>query len=312
MSIIRRFISLFSWGKHVFCVEGENPERALLRLKNAQIPVYNVKKTQKNRILFRVNAKESEKVFAIFPNVCYNIGEYTSYTIRKIGTVGPVKYVEKLHRRIGLFIGALLFCVLQLYTDTLVLGVKFVGSQTYAREALATLHANGIKPFACYDAEKTDVVCATLLRCSGVEYCSVQKRGYFVYVEMRTSPFARATRVQGDMRATRSGTLLSLTALSGTVLKNAGEKVERGEPLVGAYVCTQEGEQRKTDVVARAYIACEYEETLAAETEEQAFAMMYLQLQLSDSDQIQAYTIVKAEQGYCVKCTYTVVQTLNL
>ena len=53
-------------------IEGIMPERALLRLRRAQIPLYNVKKIAKNRILFRVKRKDVEKIFAIYPNICYN------------------------------------------------------------------------------------------------------------------------------------------------------------------------------------------------------------------------------------------------
>jgi hypothetical protein len=288
------------------------PERALIRLRKAEISVFNVKKTQKNQIVLLVNAKDSEKVFAIFPNVCYNIGEYTPYTVRKMETVGVAKYVEKCYRRIGLVLGALLFCVSTLYVDRLVLGIKVVGDATYTREAHAALQTHGIKPWSVYDASKIDGVTAELLRVPTMEFCSVQKRGVFVYVEMRLSPFARNARKHGDMRAERDGTILSLTVLSGTKLKNVGEQVNIGEPLVGAYVTAEGGKQSKTDVVARAYIACTYEQTLNVETEEEAFAQAYLQIALTERDVLNEINITPTQAGFCVKANYTTVQTLNL
>ena len=54
-------------------IEGLMPERALLRLRRAQIPIYNLKKIKKNQILFTVKRKDVEKVFAIYPNLCYNV-----------------------------------------------------------------------------------------------------------------------------------------------------------------------------------------------------------------------------------------------
>lgn len=312
MRIIRENLCFFPWGKHKFRIQGDMPERALLRLKRAQIPVYNVKKTQKNEIVLLVNAKDCQKVFAIFPSVCYNIGEYTPYIAQKTGAVGLAKYAEKLKNRIGLLLGALLFCVGTLYADGLVFGVKVVGDTTYAREAHAVLETYGVKTFRAYDAKNADVITAQLLRIPNVEFCSLQKRGLFVYVEMQTSPFLGETRVHGDMQAKCSGTLVSLTALSGTLLKQAGDSVQAGDTLVGAYVRTESGEQKHVDVVARAYIACTYAQNFDVETEEQAFAQAYLQLHLTENDCLQSAVITPVQSGYNVQCQYTVVQTINL
>ncbi len=312
MKIIREGVCFFSWGKHKFRIQGNMPERALLRLKRAQIPVYNVKKTQKNEIVLLVNAKDCQKVFAIFPSMCYNIGEYTSYIAQKTGAVGLAKYVEKLKNRIGLLLGALVFCVGTLYADGLVLGVKTVGDTTYAREARMALENHGVKLFMPYDAKKADGVTAELLRIPNVEFCSLQKHGVFLYVEIQLSPFLGEMRVHGDMKASRSGTLLSLTALSGTLLKKAGDSVQAGDTLVGAYVQTESGERKNVDVVARAYIACTYEQAFDVETQEQAFAQAYLQIALTENDCLQSVVATPLQTGYRVRCEYTVVQTINL
>ena len=314
MNVIRHSISFFPWGKHKFCIQGNMPERALLRLKRAQIPVYNVKKMQKNEIVLLVNAKDCQKVFAIFPSVCYNIGEYTPYIAQKTGAVGLAKYADKVKNRIGLFLGAVLFCVGTLYADGLVFGVKITGEQAYAREARMALDKHGIKMLHPYNEKKADSIAAELLRVKGVEFCSLQKHGLFVYVEMQTSPFLEQTRVRGDMKAKYSGTLLSLTALSGTLLKKAGDSVQAGDALVGAYVQTESGERKSVDAVARAYIACTYEQSFDAATQEQAFAQAYLQMALTDNDTLQSTVITPLQTGYGyqVRCEYVAVQTINL
>ena len=53
-------------------IEGNSPERALSRLQKAGICLLKVKKIKKNQILAIVTKKDSEKVFAIYPNLCYN------------------------------------------------------------------------------------------------------------------------------------------------------------------------------------------------------------------------------------------------
>ncbi|MBQ8308785.1 MAG: sporulation protein YqfD [Clostridia bacterium] len=293
-------------------IEGIMPERALLRLKRAGIGVYKVKKIQKNQILFHVKKKDSEKVFAIFPNVCYNSNGYTPYTVRKMGAVGIGKTFERIKSRTGVIVGALLFCALTLFADNLILGVDFVGTDVYAREAIAVLEENGIKPFSVYRTGNEDLVCAKILSQKGVEFCSVKKSGLVAVVEVRLSPFAEKTLAAGDMRSTRTGTVLSVTALRGTPLKSKGDSVQAGELLVGGYFLTGSGEEKRVEVIARASVACVYETELAAESEEEAFAAAYLELGLLEKDEITNKTVVQTEDGaYAVKIEYTAIQTMN-
>ena len=142
-----------------YAIEGIMPERALLRLKRAGIAVYNVKKTQKNQILLSVKKKDSEKVFAIFPNPCYNNSVYSAYTAKRLGVFGGWRYFESLKKRTGLIVGGILFCALTLYADGFIFGVRFTGTDIYAREAVMALEENGIKPFARYQSGREDLVC---------------------------------------------------------------------------------------------------------------------------------------------------------
>ena len=76
-------------------LEGIMPERALLRLRREQIPLYDVKKVQKTQILFSISKKDSEKVFAIYPNVCYNNTIYSPFVLKKVGESGLSLHIEK-------------------------------------------------------------------------------------------------------------------------------------------------------------------------------------------------------------------------
>lgn len=293
-------------------IEGIMPERALLRLKRAGIAVYHVKKPQKNQILFRVKKKDSEKVFAIYPDVCYNKGAYTPYKAQKLPAVGLARQAQRLKNRVGLALGGMLFCACTLFADSLVLGVRLVGTEIYTREAYVALEEFGIKPFAKYRSGNEDKISAKLLALDGVEYCSVKKSGLRVVVEMRLSDFFTPTVQTGDMTATWSGTVLSITALRGTPLKKAGDTVAAGEPLVGGYFLKEDGTRIDVAPVARARIACTYAETWTAEDEEEAFAQAYLCLGLSERDEITQKTVEKSEEGFLVTIKYTVVQTWNM
>lgn len=294
-----------------FLIEGIMPERALLRLKRAGIAVYHVKKRQKNQILLSVKKKDCEKVFAIFPHSCYNNSVYSAYTAKRLGVFGGWRYFESLKKRTGFIIGGLLFCALTLFADGFVFGVRFTGTEIYAREAAWALEENGIKPFSRYQKGNEDLVCAKLLKNKGVEFCSVQKQGLYVVVDVRLSPFLEHAPQKGDMIAKRSGTVLSITALRGTPQKKAGDSVKAGETLVFGYFETQNGERKNVEVVARASIACTYESCFQAESAEEAFAKAYLEIGLCERDTITKKKIEEKGNEYAVTIEYTAIQTVN-
>ena len=294
-------------------IEGLMPERALLRLKRAGISVYNAKKVEKSKILLHVKKKDVEKVFAIYPKVCYNIENYTPYAVREIGGVGIGKLLETATKRIGLLLGAGIFCIATLYVDSYVFDVEFVGSSIYAREAYQILEQGGIKPFAPYSHKKTDWICSQMLALDGVEFCSVKKSGFRVRMEVRLADFSKPSPMRGVMQVQHTGELVALTVLRGTALKKIGDEVRKGETLVGDWFSTEEGEQVRVEIIARARIACVYEANIEAEDAESAFAVGYLELDLSDGDCIKEHTAVKLQEGlFRVRVAYEAVEQMNL
>ncbi len=292
-------------------IEGVMPERALLRLKRAGIPLYDIRKTQKNRLLFTVKRKDSEKVFAIYPRMCYNRERTTAYEIVGIQPIGWAKIVGFCRKRAGLVLGALLFCASLTYASGLTLGVDFVGSTAYTRETLALLEEEGISLYKPYAAGREDILASRLLSLPFVEYASVKKVGTRIRVEIRLSPFQETAIKKGDMFSRYAGTLVNMTVLRGTPLKKAGEEIAIGEPLVGGWLEKQDGGQVPVEPIARVQIACAYEGVHAGD-EVQAFAEAYLALSLSERDEIADCTLTPIEGGYEVKIKYLVVQTVNL
>ena len=296
-------------------IEGIMPERALLRLKRAGIDVFDVKKSQKNQIVLSVNKKDTEKVFAIYPKVCYNNNVQSAYVARPLGKVGAFKYASRFKNRVGFLLGALLFCASALYADSFVFGVEFIGGAGYEREALAILAEHKIKPFSRYQSGEEDLICAKLLALKDVEFCSVKKSGFRVVVEIRCSSFPVKTLQKGALKARQSGEIMAITALRGALLKQKGDKIEAGETLVGDYFETVSGERKKIEVIARARIACVYETELTASDEQVAFATCYLHLNLSQNDEIKSVEITKSktvEDLFHVKISYEIFQTLNM
>ncbi len=294
-------------------IVGLMPERALLRLKREGISLYNVKKTQKNAILFSVKRKDMEKVFAIYPNLCYNSSSTATYRARKIGGEGLAKLLDFCNLRRGFLLGMLLFGIVTLWTEDFVLGVEVVGEPAYTREVMQVLDEQGIKPYAFYKAGREDLATAKLLALNDVEFCSVKKIGRTVRVEIRVSPFPTRSVEKGTMTAKHEGTVVDIAVLKGTPLKKTGESVTVGEPLVGNYFTPVEGEQVPVEPIARVRIACVYECAYeGVESAEVAFATAYLALNLSSNDEVTQREIIEIEGGYFVKINYLATETVNL
>lgn len=300
------------WIRERLFIEGVMPERALCKLKRAGIAVYNAKKTQKNRILLSVKKKDIEKVFAIYPKVCYNINGYSPYTVGRIGAEGMGKPLAFIKKRLWFLAGSFLFCACTLFADSFVFGVEIVGSSVYKREVYEQLEAHGIKPFKRYDGSETDSVCSKLLSLDSVEFCSVKKSGLFVRVEMRLDDTPIRKFTDGDMVAAHTGEVVAITALRGTPLKKKGDKVQAGETLVGGWFSPAEGEQVCVEPIARASIACVYEAEIEAESAESAFASAYLALSLSDCDTVTAKTVEERNGVFFLRIEYTAIEKINL
>ncbi len=301
---------LFSVNERLY-IEGLMPERALLRLRRAGIALFDVKKTDKTTLLVSVAKKDVEKVFAIYPNVCYNGVEHSSFRVRLAPQKGLTKRLETLKKRVGLLFGGLLFIGLTAFADGFVFGVDFVGTDVYARETYAALREANIRMFAPYKGGREDLVCAKLLAIDGVEFCSVKKKGTRLVVEIRTAPFAKDNFQNGKLHAKHTGEIISMTVLRGTALKKIGDFVNAGEPLVGDWLSTEDGGQVRVQAIARVRMACRYEEEIAAATEEEAFAAAYLAVGVDEGITLCGREITETEDGFAVKLSYEALQTIN-
>lgn len=293
-------------------IQGVMPERALLRLRRAEIPLFNIKKPQPTRIIFCVKSKDVERVLAIYPSEESAERSYASYTVARLPATGVEKCLQTLKKRWGIVLGLGLFCLVTLYADNFVFGVEIVGSEAYAREIYTALDEADIRPFAKYSTEKQDEFCAKMLALDGVEFCSVQKSGLWARVEMRLGSFAEAKIQKGKMHAKYTGEVVAITALRGVPVKKIGDKITAGEMLVNDEVSVENGGQVRVEIIARVQIACVYEALVCADDEESAFAAAYLEIGADGVELTEKSVTQKQENTYAVRLFYTATQTMNL
>ena len=299
-------MSLCFWQERLL-LEGNMPERALLRIRREKIALFHVQKTASNRICFQVQRQDLAKVLSLYPSSGEN-----AYRVRHLGTVGIGKYLRAAQKRVGLVLGGVVGLVLVILSQSLVLSVDFVGSSCYKREALQALSEVGIRQFAPYTKGQEDLVCAKLLALSDVEFCSLKKTGNRLAVEIRLSPFPTMKTEQGKMQAKHEGVVQAITVLRGTATKKVGDSVRKGETLVEDTFTTEQGGQVRVEIIARVCIACVWEGEIEAETEEEAFAKAYLVLGLTDLDTLQQIMIENNGKTYRVQVTYQAIETINL
>ena len=298
-----------------FILEGVFPERALLRIRREGIPLFHVKKVQKNQILFSIKRKHTEKVFAIYQNVWYNIAEGCPYTLKRVGANFPRRIQQTLTQRVGLAIGAICFVLLCLFSQNYIFRIEILGTNVYKREIYQALEDGGLTLYSRYDSANNARICANILRLDGVSFCTLKKQGVTLIVEVQSNPFTKPQQIQGDMRSCYQGEILSLCVLKGTPLVKAGEKVQVNQALVGGYFQTQEGKRVDTEVLAWAKIGCEYQAEIQAQTVEEAFAVAYLSLGDSQNVSITNSDVVAVENvdgAFYVRIQYTVTQSINL
>ena len=293
-------------------IEGAFPERALLRLKRQGISVFHAKKIKKNQILFSVKRKDSEKVFAIYQNVWYNIAEGCPYLLKRAGVNTPLRLFQTLQDRFGLLIGAIFFAGVCLFSQNYILRIEIVGTDVYQREIYQALEEGGLTLYSRYDDKNNPSICAEILSLDGIGFCSVKKQGVTLIVEAQSNPFSTPKLTEGDMRSFYDGRVVSICALRGTALVKAGDEVKKGQTLVGGYFQTQEGEQVFVEVIATVQLACVYEEEIQALSPEEAFATAYLSIGETENVSMINKTVTQTQKGFFVQMEYLITQSINL
>ncbi|MBQ8374205.1 MAG: sporulation protein YqfD [Clostridia bacterium] len=281
-------------------ITGMMPERALNRLQRAGIAVEKVKKRKKNEIVFTVDEKDCEKVFAIYPNICYNNRGYTPYTAQILPKTGVAKLWSGVKKRVGLALGAAIWLFLTAFSDSFVLSVKILGETPYETEIMRILDEGGATHFSRYDGKNADLLSSRILALDGVSYCSVKKVGTTLVVEVVGGSFPKAQAFATELISDVSGEITELTVLRGEALKSVGELVEAGEALARAIPLS---DSAASFVIARASVACVYEGEGADEQSAIANGLLCIGAE-NDEVKVKEIAAEEWEGGVRVKISY--------
>ena len=200
------------------------------------------------------------------------------YTFTRVGALTSREREIRRFRLFGILLGICCFLIAVLGSTNLIFSIEVVGSKVYEREVVAILREKGIGLFNVYTSGKEEEISAQILALDGVEFCSVQKRGNKLLVEVRQSPLPQIKVEEGDLVAPFDCRLEGAVALGGTALKKSGEELKAGESIVGGFFLNFDGVTKNpTTVIATAKLSCVEEIFTSTEEEGRAQAVLLVE-----------------------------------
>ncbi len=250
-------------------------EGALRKLKKAEIGVYNCKK-QGTSFIFSVKDKDIKKAFAIFAKPCYNISVKEKSRRTRV--------LFRAFNRIGLFVGAVLFAAIAVFSNSFVFRIKVSGSGSYLSPEVKR-----------------------------IVYEAGAKRGGVLCIDVQIDEEHNETVIKNSLVSDRSGVVKNVVAICGTAAVSVGASVNKGDALIAAYT----GED-KTECLAVGYAELECkgqtEYFAYAENDESLKAAYSTVLLYADNIVNRTHTVKPAEGGviYIIDFTYLHKLSINM
>ncbi len=222
--------------KTTFLVEGLNLDRFLLSAKNKGITLCDIKKITNKRLLVSVSIKESANFFAIAKELCYNI--------KKVKEKGALLPLLMLYRKVGIVVGAVIFCILTYVYNDFIYGFSFSGSgSVLEKEVLSYLGGVGIKPYTRFsniDIEKLED--QILASNSHLSFVGITKKGNTLCLDLALATDNTDT-LKGNVYSLKSdisGTIERIKVYRGTAMVKEGDSINSGDLLVDGFMTIKE------------------------------------------------------------------------
>lgn len=280
------------------------PETALKKLSKAGIAVYKLKK-RGSSLGFGVEREYVQKVFAIFAHPCYNI------KVKKRS--GRERLVSFMKKRFGLVIGAAAFCILTTLSSGVVFRIKIVGNGAYLGGSILSIAEEcGARVWSPCRGMDVPVMQARIMSLPDVNFCSVQRAGSYLIIDVRTEGEHTAKVDYQPLKASVSGKVTRLVAVCGTAERSVGDSVSAGDVLIGAYEVNANGEGAKclavgfAEIAASASISSFYE----CESEENRQSALKAANLYSDRILESSCTARPCEGGVTYEVTFTYLVTV--
>ena len=283
------------------------PRQAIAKLAREGVPVYSCKK-QGAYFTFSVPDNFIKKVFAIFSHPCYNI------SVERKSALSRLKKFCK--RRAFLFAGMAVFIAAACLSNSFVFRVDVVGSGAYLENSVrGVLYSLGVREYAPYKGVDEAALISRVLTLPGVTFCSVQKRGSILYIDVETEDESGVRVDYSPLRADCGGTVENIVAVCGTPLVSAGDKVSAGDTLIAAYSAVND-QNIPCLAVGYATLSCSASLSYAAEEEsDEALNAAYAAalLYAGEGEIVsRSYTVKQNSEGVVYTLDFTYLHTISI
>lgn len=281
-------------------------ETVLKKLAKAEIPAYNLKKCG-NRLSFSVRDEYRKKVFAIFVHSCYNIKEETLSPARR-----AVRFVKN---RFGLIVGCALFVAAAFVSQSFVFKVEVTGSGSHLYgEVVSILNECGVSVGKFFGGVDKPYVEASVLALPDVTFCSFEKSGSVVRVDVRCDREHKATAFGGALKSEVNGKILNVVAVCGTAEVSVGDTVGKGDVIISPYELSEDGQRSPCLAVGYAEIECEASVSYSAdcESEENGKAACASALLYAENSRVTNVSVKANGEGVTYEISIAYARTLSI
>lgn len=281
------------------------PETAIKKLARAKIAAFRLKK-QGVHTTFWVGYKTLEKVFAIFAHPCYNV------CVIKYGAVRSA--FARAAARAGALVGAAAFVAVVVAAQRFVFRIDVTGSGAHlAPQVVAILSGEGIsvgRPCG----KVSPSVTARIMALPAVTFCSVQKRGTAVIVDVECGSGGISPSPRVPLLSPVSGVVERLVALCGTPRAEEGQSVSVGDELISPCYAGPSGEEYPCLCAGYAHIRVRASICVAAEEESDsglAAALAAAEL-YAEGAEVLSHRVRAVSQGVVYQVDFTYIYTASI
>ena len=204
------------------------------KLQEMGVSVYDITFLPQ-KIILSIDFTESEKLFAISRNMCYNITRVKYY-----GKVSPFKF---LLSKVGLALCFCVFLALAVFLDGWVSKIVYVGDgEKLAPTLTAKLNGEGVKLNSLLTKDLSQIAEDVYSQNDKISFITLQKSGRAIIAEAYLAQVKNAPidLKKENLISPTAGVVTGVNVLSGTPLVAVGDRVEKGATLIGGYYLSGE------------------------------------------------------------------------
>ena len=210
-------------------VSGRNRPLLINRMNKAGIALLKMQIIGEKEAEITIYAKDRVKYFAICENLCYN---------KLIGVGGLLAPVYRILKAPQVIVGAVVFIVALIVGSNIYLGNELVGdSEIYRAQIDEAFKKADIDMYGLFGENDLKAVENYIGDKTNANFIKVEKSGNraIITTYAAISPPEKIQSSIKDIIADGDCVIVKITAYSGTPLVQEGDKVTKGQPIIGAY-----------------------------------------------------------------------------